>query len=128
MMNWSRLVDGVIGKRPSHPKFLPTSTHLDHSGKQCNEDEVSVAQSKTFPGGCHIWNQNRQYCCPKSRPAPLQGCHWVGKGDCAENRCNPHEVTVGSCKYVKDQGTCNCMYHACVLYHRKLITDPFLLT
>ncbi|KAF5576472.1 glycosyl hydrolase family 71 [Fusarium pseudocircinatum] len=41
------------------------------------------------------------------RPAPLQGCHWVGKGDCAENRCNPHEVTVGSCKYGKDQGTCN---------------------
>lgn len=34
-----------------------------------------------------------RYCCKTAEP-PLQNCHWVGQGDCADNTCSAVEVTL----------------------------------
>jgi hypothetical protein len=46
-------------------------------------------------GWCVTWNGPQHYCC-KSDPVPLLNCHWVGKGDCADNTCNDAEVTLAT--------------------------------
>lgn len=34
-----------------------------------------------------------KYCC-KGKKAPLERCHWVGQGDCADNTCSDTETTL----------------------------------
>ncbi|KAK4442801.1 glycoside hydrolase [Podospora aff. communis PSN243] len=51
--------------------------------------ETGVAQ-KYDEKSPQLWT----YCCTKSRPIPYKSCHWVGKGDCADNNCARDEIPI----------------------------------
>ncbi|RGP77398.1 glycosyl hydrolase family 71 [Fusarium longipes] len=76
-------------------------------GGHCNKDENSLAYSTRFPGQCHLWSYGKHFCCPKSKPKPLKDCHWIGQGDCADNSCADHEVTLANDNYGEGQFGCN---------------------
>ncbi|KAL4958708.1 uncharacterized protein BDV14DRAFT_194358 [Aspergillus stella-maris] len=68
---------------------------------QCHAGEVKIASSEYGDGmtkGCGEGYEElaQSYCCPRSSAMPLENCHWVGKGDCADNTCSPTEVTLAT--------------------------------
>ncbi|KAJ6071566.1 hypothetical protein N7499_009580, partial [Penicillium canescens] len=65
-------------------------------GSTCKNDEESVAYQWDRTGWGTTFKHGNHYCCPKSEPIPLKNCHWVGKGDCADNTCNAEEVTLAT--------------------------------
>jgi hypothetical protein len=71
-----------------------------------------VARSCSFTvvtGKCTVVDHAMHYCCA-SDPAPLNNCHWVGSGDCADNRCADTEVTVALDSRGDSFAACNCEY------------------
>ncbi|KAJ0304383.1 hypothetical protein Brms1b_011243 [Colletotrichum noveboracense] len=62
--------------------------------ESCKGDEHDVATAVSSPDQtCNLFKYMSHYCCKSSQP-PLRSCHWVGKGDCADNTCSATEVTV----------------------------------
>ncbi|KAK2007854.1 hypothetical protein LZ32DRAFT_34490 [Colletotrichum eremochloae] len=60
----------------------------------CKDDEQDLATSIDTPDqSCNLFKYMSHYCCKTSQP-PLRNCHWVGKGDCADNTCSANEVTL----------------------------------
>nr|KAI0406599.1 hypothetical protein F4802DRAFT_556676 [Xylaria palmicola] len=68
-------------------------------GSTCDDDEQRIAYSWDRNGWGTVFKHGNEYCCPKSKPAPLKDCHWVGKGDCADNTCAKNEITLDSSVY-----------------------------
>ncbi|GKZ39502.1 hypothetical protein AbraIFM66950_000449, partial [Aspergillus brasiliensis] len=62
---------------------------------KCASGETSVATATNLYDKCTVFHHSMHYCC-KTKPAPLTNCHWVGKGDCADNRCSSSEVTLAT--------------------------------
>lgn len=71
-----------------------SSSRSTYSGSTCTDDEESVTYQWSRSKWGTVFKHGNHYCCPKSQPIPLQNCHWVGKGDCADNTCNAEEVTL----------------------------------
>lgn len=63
------------------------------SGGDCDDDEIDVAYASNLNDDCTILKNGMHYCC-KTRVAPFNDCHWVGKGDCADNTCEDDEITL----------------------------------
>ncbi|KAH7303662.1 glycoside hydrolase superfamily [Stachybotrys elegans] len=61
-------------------------------GRSCANGETEVAHLSPN-AGCHDDDHGERLCCSTNPPA-LEDCHWVGQGDCADNTCAAHEVTV----------------------------------
>ncbi|KAF4839834.1 Mutanase [Colletotrichum siamense] len=62
--------------------------------ESCKGGEHDVATAVSSPDQtCNLFKYMSHYCCKSSQP-PLRSCHWVGKGDCADNTCSATEVTV----------------------------------
>ncbi|KAK2026961.1 hypothetical protein LX32DRAFT_723107 [Colletotrichum zoysiae] len=60
----------------------------------CKDDEQDLATAVDTPDqSCSLFKYMSHYCCKTSQP-PLRDCHWVGKGDCADNTCSANEVTL----------------------------------
>lgn len=78
------------------------------SGGKCDDDETELANALNLDGSCKLWSQYQHNCC-KYKP-PLKNCHWVGRGDCAENTCQERtEVTVAT-NDQGDNGWTACLY------------------
>lgn len=54
------------------------------------------------------FEHGNEFCCPKDDPPPLLDCHWVGKGDCADNTCSGSEVTLFTDVQGDKPGGCSC--------------------
>ncbi|KAJ6111424.1 hypothetical protein N7523_007485 [Penicillium sp. IBT 18751x] len=85
-------------------------------GSTCKDDEESVAYQWDRTGWGTTFKHGNHYCCLKSEPIPLKNCHWVGKGDCADNTWNAEEVTLATdnmgdtytgCSYAMKTLNCN---------------------
>ncbi|KAK2803673.1 hypothetical protein FQN50_006889 [Emmonsiellopsis sp. PD_5] len=63
-------------------------------GSSCKDDEESIAYMWDRTGWGTVFKHGNHYCCKKSEPIPYKDCHWVGSGDCADNTCADHEVTL----------------------------------
>ncbi|KAJ6142824.1 bacteriodes thetaiotaomicron symbiotic chitinase [Penicillium samsonianum] len=81
---------------------------------KCKDDEESVAYQWDRTGWGTTISHGNHYCCPKSEPIPVENCHWVGKGDCADNTCKPEEITLAT----NDQGD---TYGACSWGRKKAL-------
>lgn len=68
---------------------------------------MKVAHAEGNPGGCHLWELGSSYCC-KGKVAPVTDCHWVGKGDCADNTCDNNDITIRRSAYGDSSSACNC--------------------
>ncbi len=54
-------------------------------------------------------DKNRLCCTRSFKPYKKETCHWVGKGDCAENRCDgAGDVTVDTHPFGDKQTKCKC--------------------
>lgn len=75
----------------------------------CNDDEEDVAYAWNRWGSATIFCHGYHYCCKKNRPIPLNDCHWVGKGDCADNTCAKSEVVLWTDNFggTDGSGACN---------------------
>ncbi|CAI7654398.1 unnamed protein product [Penicillium viridicatum] len=73
---------------------------------KCASGETSVATASNLDDKCTIFRHSMHYCC-KTSPAPLTDCHWVGKGDCADNRCSSSEVTLATNGQGDSISSCN---------------------
>ncbi|RSL80462.1 hypothetical protein CEP51_006553 [Fusarium floridanum] len=76
-------------------------------GGRCSDNERVVAKGKTNQGSCGFFWSGGQYCCPKSKPAPLLNCHWVGQGDCAENTCADSDIQLERDRYGGSWAACH---------------------
>lgn len=63
------------------------------SGETCDDDELDIAYAANLSDDCTIRKHGMHYCCKTSDP-PFKDCHWVGKGDCADNTCAAEEITL----------------------------------
>jgi chitinase len=86
----------------------------DHCGDGCNSDENDVAYAWDRWGWATVFCYGYHYCCKKDRPVPLQNCHWVGQGDCADNTCSASEVTL----WTNDRGD---KYTSCAWWRKKAL-------
>lgn len=87
--------------------------HWTGCAGSCADDEQDVAYAYNL-GSCTIFNSGQHYCCQDDQK-PLDNCHWVGQGDCAENTCNSKEVTLtvnsqgdsySSCNWNRNKALC----------------------
>ncbi|OHX00510.1 alpha-glucanase [Colletotrichum incanum] len=82
--------------RRLHDVQFPTDSFI-YSGSGCDEDELVVASAHALTGYCSNDFLNKKigqkYCCKTEKP-PMDNCHWVGQGDCADNNCTNKEVTL----------------------------------
>lgn len=86
------------------------------SGSTCKDDEESVAYQWDRTGWGTTFKHGNHYCCPKSEPIPLKNCHWVGKGDCADNTCNAEEVTLATDNMGDAFTGCSCEFPICLVF------------
>ncbi|KAH9999574.1 hypothetical protein F4779DRAFT_635983 [Xylariaceae sp. FL0662B] len=64
-------------------------------GSSCGSDEQEIAKTWSLNGDwCPLFSSGMRYCCKGKMRDSLQNCHWVGKGDCADNTCSDTEVTL----------------------------------
>ncbi|KAL7621055.1 hypothetical protein AAE478_008367 [Parahypoxylon ruwenzoriense] len=77
-----------------------------HCGDSCKSDEESVAHAYDRWGWATVFCNGYHYCCKKDKPIPFRACHWVGKGDCADNTCDKTEVTLWTDGYRKKSLCC----------------------
>lgn len=61
-------------------------------GGSCAAQEQEVAYAYNLKD-CTVFKNGQRYCC-KDAARPLNNCHWVGQGDCADNTCSNSEVTL----------------------------------
>ncbi|KAH7317114.1 symbiotic chitinase [Stachybotrys elegans] len=87
---------------------------------QCKSDEQEVAYAWDRGGYATIFCNGYRYCCKKDRPMPLQQCHWVGKGDCAQNSCAQTEVTLYTNNFGDTDGSRACNWWR----HKSLCCTP----
>ncbi|KAI9146931.1 symbiotic chitinase [Paramyrothecium foliicola] len=87
---------------------------------QCKSDEEEVAYAWDRGGYATIFCNGYRYCCKKDRPMPLQKCHWVGKGDCAQNSCDKTEVTLYTNSFGDTDGSRACNWGR----HKSLCCTP----
>ena len=78
------------------------------SGDSCASGEAEVARVNN--GACGWFSSGQRLCCKANPTPPLDKCHWVGRGDCADNTCNSHEVTVITDPVGEGGLECNCGY------------------
>ncbi|KAI0863675.1 hypothetical protein F4860DRAFT_521760 [Xylaria cubensis] len=78
---------------------------------KCNNDEQKLAYAWDHNGWGSVFSHGNEYCCPKYKPAPLRNCHWVGKGDCADNTCAKNEITLDSDVYGDSYTGCSCKWN-----------------
>ncbi|RDW83598.1 glycoside hydrolase family 18 protein [Aspergillus mulundensis] len=64
------------------------------NGKSCDDGDEEVAHKWEGNSMSTVLSHGSSYCCPKADKMPLENCHWVGKGDCADNTCSASEVTL----------------------------------
>jgi chitinase len=104
----------------------------DKCGNECNSDEESVAYAYDHWGWGTVFCHGNHYCCKKDRPIPFKNCHWVGKGDCADNTCSKSEVTLwtndrgdtyGGCSWGRKKALC-CTPNADALEEHLCDFDP----
>lgn len=104
LTSWRDVYGQMERKCPSLPGFYArwTSTRSlqrlaingDDSGSKCSSNQQKVAYQWDRTGWGTVFKHGNEYCCPKGKSAPLEDCHWVGKGDCADNTCKNTEVTL----------------------------------
>ncbi|CAG8150355.1 unnamed protein product [Penicillium salamii] len=70
---------------------LTAECYWSNCGSKCLSGETSVATAVSLEGKCSGSKKGQHYCC-RDKPVPLSNCHWIGKGDCADNTCNDSEV------------------------------------
>lgn len=63
--------------------------------------------TKPFTDRCGVFTYGNHYCC-RDNPAPLENCHWVGEGDCADNTCSSTDVTLLVNDQDDDGNSCSC--------------------
>ncbi|KAG6197388.1 hypothetical protein E4U50_007948 [Claviceps purpurea] len=94
-------------------------------GSSCGSDQQGIAYIWGMSGGSTILKHGNKFCCPKDHSPPLLDCHWVGKGDCADNSCGASEVTLltnsqgesfRSCSWGRQRSLC------CTINNEKLQT------
>ncbi|KAJ5956606.1 hypothetical protein N7501_010885 [Penicillium viridicatum] len=102
---------------------LTIDCYWSKCGASCKSTETSVAKATnlngmrlpqekalefvlTQTGQCTSSSGPQHYCC-KSNPLPLENCHWVGKGDCADNTCNSSEVMLATDNQGDSSSGCN---------------------
>ncbi|GIJ85609.1 hypothetical protein Asppvi_004468 [Aspergillus pseudoviridinutans] len=83
--------------------------YLGRCGGGCLSGDEKVA-SVHDPDKCaysysHSGPQNRDYCCPS--PAKFTNCHWVGKGDCADNTCDDNDIQLMVNSYGDSKSSCH---------------------
>ncbi|KAL3429986.1 hypothetical protein BDV09DRAFT_31381 [Aspergillus tetrazonus] len=64
------------------------------NGKRCDDGDEEIAHKWDGNSWSTVASHGSSYCCPKADKMPLENCHWVGKGDCADNTCSATEVTL----------------------------------
>lgn len=101
-------------KASQYDSLTESCRWTNHCGDDCNSDEESVAYAYDHNGWATVFCHGFHYCCKKDRPIPLQNCHWVGKGDCADNTCAKSEVTL----WTNDRGD---TYSGCSWYRKKAL-------
>ncbi|KAK5993960.1 hypothetical protein PT974_07398 [Cladobotryum mycophilum] len=76
--------------------------------KSCKDGEVSVAYAENLGGRCDSWSGYGMNFCCNSNAKPLDNCHWVGRGDCADNTCNNKETVLAVDTYGDNYGGKAC--------------------
>ncbi|KAF9876816.1 symbiotic chitinase [Colletotrichum karsti] len=74
---------------------LTKNCYWSGCGEECKSGEQDVAYAADLEGKCRPWSYGNHYCC-KTDFKPFNECHWVGKGDCADNTCAGNEVTLAT--------------------------------
>lgn len=84
------------------------AAHVNDSGKSCDIAYYEAAHKWEGDGWSTVFSHGSSYCCPATSQRPLSNCHWVGKGDCADNTCSASEVTLLVDNRGDSYSGCNC--------------------
>nr|QDJ94336.1 chitinase chiC3 [Cordyceps cicadae] len=69
---------------------------------RCKSDETKVTYQFDERDG-----KGEKYCCKSDKPIPVSNCHWVGKGDCAQNTCAKTEINFKTSSRGGNFDSCN---------------------
>lgn len=91
-----------------HWQELVSGCRVTGCDEGCGTDENEITSLRNDePSRCDYPTVGKKYCCKKQDEAPLSNCHWVGRGHCDDNTCNPDEVTALRNEW-GDTSTCSC--------------------